>query len=830
MKIIHIADIHWRGLSRHEEYILAFKDFFKKTKNLCPDIIYVGGDIVHNKTQGISPELIQYLSWWFNSLASICEVHVILGNHDGLILNKDRQDAITPIIKAINNPNIKLFKNSGIYPTGFDGINWCIFSCFDEEGWKNVHPVKGDINIALYHGAARGALTDTDWQLDGEISSGMFKGYDYALLGDIHKCQFLNDKKTIAYSGSTIQQNYGEGIKKGFLFWDIRGKNDFDVSFHEIKNVHQFHTIEWQGIQATIDTCLQHPRQSRFRIRADNFISQSDSRKLRKILKKTHNAKEVVYKIDSHFCSNDNVVDDNNTSLNLRNVDIHKTLLRNYYASQNLESKEWEKLESFIECYLDKISNVERESRNSKWTIEKIKFDNAFSYGDNNVINFNSLPGITGIFGKNAKGKSSIVGTIVYALFNTSDRGSIKNIHIINTRRNYCKAAIDIKLDGIPHRIVRQTRKKQTRKNIWAPTTLKFYKLNMSGEIIEDLTDEQRRETEKIIRSKIGNAEEFLMTSLASQGQMNMFIREKAAARKTILSNFLDLNIFDKLNEYAKRDSNTIRGKANSLSGENWQKKIDTCQTKIDDYVKQKVNIGFELEDEKKKLEVLNIELHKKDKPDFISKEELDNISEQVIKAQNEIDSLDSNIRAEKEKILESEEKIYKISSFLESTDVNELRNKRKAKIEIEKNLAEFKGILKLEMKELQNIQKSVRKLAEVPCGDMFPSCMFIKDSHKNKKRIDRQTKKVTYLSVKIDDISSNFKEYQHTNYEDLIEKYNKLLNRKAELISSISEEKVKIERYEQHQKQNVRLSKELSDDYCVLKEKINSEKRLCKK
>ena len=108
MRIIHIADVHWRGLSRHEEYILAFKDFFKKAKALKPDIIYVGGDIVHSKTQGISPELIQCLSWWFNEMAKIAPTHVILGNHDGLILNKDRQDTISPILKALNNPRIHL--------------------------------------------------------------------------------------------------------------------------------------------------------------------------------------------------------------------------------------------------------------------------------------------------------------------------------------------------------------------------------------------------------------------------------------------------------------------------------------------------------------------------------------------------------------------------------------------------------------------------------------------------------------------------------------------------------------------------------------------------
>ena len=62
MRIIHIADIHFRGLSRHDEYVLSFKRFFEQAAALSPDVIYVGGDIVHSKTQGISPELIDVLS------------------------------------------------------------------------------------------------------------------------------------------------------------------------------------------------------------------------------------------------------------------------------------------------------------------------------------------------------------------------------------------------------------------------------------------------------------------------------------------------------------------------------------------------------------------------------------------------------------------------------------------------------------------------------------------------------------------------------------------------------------------------------------------------
>ena len=106
IKIAHIADVHWRGLSRHEEYRETFELFFKQCRKLKPDYIYIGGDIVHSKTQNISPELISNLSWWFTEMAKIAKVVVILGNHDGLMLNTDRMDTVSPIIEALNNKNI----------------------------------------------------------------------------------------------------------------------------------------------------------------------------------------------------------------------------------------------------------------------------------------------------------------------------------------------------------------------------------------------------------------------------------------------------------------------------------------------------------------------------------------------------------------------------------------------------------------------------------------------------------------------------------------------------------------------------------------------------
>jgi DNA repair exonuclease SbcCD nuclease subunit len=191
MKIAHIADVHFRSLTRHEEYKIVFEKFIKDVKERHVEHIFVAGDIFHTKTMGISPEFIDLLTWWLNSMALVCKVHLMLGNHDGNLANLTRQDAISPVVKALNSNNIFLYKNSGVYKFA-DGFNWCVFSLFDKENWDTVKPVHGDINIACFHGAVTGSKTDTGYEVsDGDVNIEFFKDYDFVFLGDIHRRQYL---------------------------------------------------------------------------------------------------------------------------------------------------------------------------------------------------------------------------------------------------------------------------------------------------------------------------------------------------------------------------------------------------------------------------------------------------------------------------------------------------------------------------------------------------------------------------------------------------------------------------------------------------------------
>ena len=819
MKVVHIADIHWRGLSRHDEYKESFSCFFDKISSMNPDIIYVGGDIVHSKTQGISPELIDSLCWWFTEMSNIAPTHVILGNHDGLVLNKSRQDAITPIIDALDNPNIYLYKDSGVYPTGHDGFEWCVFSCFDEENWKNVKPSKDNISLALFHGAAWGSTTDIDWSIEGDITVDFFDGYDFALLGDIHKQQFLNDKKTIAYCGSTIQQNYGEDTGKGFLFWDIRSKDDFDVEFFEIPHFKPFVTIEWKGsVKETVRESLKYPNDSRFRIKSNTVITQLECKQLQVELKKLKDASEVVFKSESSFdVSKIKTADGLISKENLRDVSTHKKLIREYYRDSNIAEDTFKNLEKLSEKYMSQITDERDILRNCNWQINSLKFDNLFAYGCDNFINFENLPGITGIFGKNTRGKSSIIGSLMYGLFNTTDRGSIKNEYIINSRKQNCSATVELAINADLFNVSRSTVKHHTRKGeTYASTSLQVHKIDKKGKIKEDLTEEQRRETEKILKRLIGTSEDFLMTSLASQGEMNTFIKEGATERKRILTKFLDLGVFEKMYDMAKSGSSDLRSKARAYPEIDWDEEIDNIEYSIMESKKKISNVEREIKEKRDIQKNLNIDLAVSDNPDVITLSEIKSQQKIVASIESEISKLEEKNSNLSMQIEEIQEKKLKIDLVKSDFSIETLREKLSIQKNLESTLVEIKHICEKNERELARQKKSIKKLEKVPCGDKFASCMFIKDSHKDKSTIQNQEEIVKDTKSLIKGTEKSLRDIMSERIEEKIDMYAELLNRQSELsvkISSLSVEANNIKNeISQHRTRHIAESAKLKD------------------
>jgi len=225
-KIYHVSDIHIRNFKRHDEYKRVFEslaEYIRSTKTE-ESIICVTGDIVHSKTD-ITPELVQETQNFLKLMSSLLPTIVIPGNHDANLNNNHRMDSLTPIINAMGDKNITYIKDTGVFKmANIDFIHWSVFD--DAKKYIKASKVKSDFKICMYHGPVNNSLTETNFSLSGNsINIADFDGYDLVLLGDIHKTQFLNEAKTIAYPGSLIQQNHGEALDRGIMVWDLKSNS-----------------------------------------------------------------------------------------------------------------------------------------------------------------------------------------------------------------------------------------------------------------------------------------------------------------------------------------------------------------------------------------------------------------------------------------------------------------------------------------------------------------------------------------------------------------------------------------------------------------------------
>lgn len=823
-KCVHISDIHFRGLSRHQEYRESFEDFFKQVAELKPDAIFVGGDIVHSKTQGISPELIDILTWWFKSMAELATTHVILGNHDGLISNKHRQDAITPIINAINDPRIKLYKNSGNYPI-IPGYTWNVFSCFDEEKWPEVKPDPDSINIAVFHGGVYGSKTDINWDIEGEVEASFFKDFDFAFLGDIHKKQYLDSEKRIAYPGSTIQQNYGEDPGKGFLFWEIDSKDKFTSTFYEIAHSYPFITIDWKGtVKKTIDAIPDVPNKSRFRVRSDFQIPQAEIKQLHAELKETKKASEIVFKFDEMQAAQIETEKAGSSSFNFRDPHYMLDLCKQFYQNQKITDKEWEEMLTLLKKYCLEISKNDS-PRNIKWNIKNIEFENTFSYGKSNKINFENLNGIIGLFGRNRSGKSSIPGTLMYGLFNSTDRGAIKNLHIINTRKGHCKTSINFGVNGVNYRAERQSVKHQTRAGkVSASTHLNFFQLDSDGNELKDMSGEQRRDTDKALKDKIGTREDFLLTSFASQGEMNAFIKHRATQRKSILANFLDLDIFEKILFMAKEDSSGIKALLDRSPDREWNAIILETGLKLKSAQEERDQVEKKLSSIRKRVQSLKVEIATQGDGEIITLEDVKQHEIKLNECKNRLDDTSKSKVDFHGQVESMNAKLEKISKIKNQFPIEELRDKLSAQNDLEKSLLQLEHSLQRENEALKNQNKSVKLLKDVPCGDSFPTCKFIKNSHKNKAKLEDQQSLISTLRDQVRASKKSLSILKDEKLNEKIDKYQKILSQEGEYRVASSSLHVKLNDTTREHTQLSESIGGLRDELMVLKSKVVDE------
>ena len=162
--------------------------------------------------------------------------------------------------------------------------------------------------------------------------------------------------------------------------------------------------------------------------------------------------------------------------LNKNIIDVYNEFIKNNNLEENKSMK-------------DKILEIldEEEIQEKKIKkiikIKEIEFENLFTYGNKNKINFEKLEGLNIIIGGNGLGKSSIVDIILFTLYNKFSRG--EGQEALNIRHDHGKSILKIELNNIEYIIKRNINNNNS-----------YVKLLENG---KDITEDSKLRTDKTI-------------------------------------------------------------------------------------------------------------------------------------------------------------------------------------------------------------------------------------------------------------------------------------------------------------------------------------------
>lgn len=719
MKIAQISDVHIRLKERHQEYIEVFDRLYFELIKQKPDRILLTGDIVHSKIT-LSPELVSLTVDFFTNLQNIAPVDMIVGNHDMNMSNTERMDALSPLVEASQGKHgINYMLDTGMYE--FGDITYGVYSLLDggDIQLRKKDKKDGMTYIALYHGVVSGVKLDNDYVFsDSSTSLATFNNFDFVMLGDIHRRQFLNTNKTAAYPGSLIQQNFGEDLEHGYLLWDIRNANDFDVDFIKVHNDYAYATI---NADDGILPDLELPSKTRIRViwsMAARDISRAEASRLNSLIREKYNplSVQLTFKPIGHSGIGDVEIDE---SSNLSDPSTQEDLLCQWFMTDDSDL-DVDKLMAIDKQVSDVVTSSEFEDfSNAKWHIKTVTMDNFMSYAGPEVIDFDAMRGVIGLFGDNTAGKSVIIDAVLYALFNKTTR-EVKNEDLVNkyTGNDVCRVKIHIVIKGVDYEIDRWTTRqfqKRTGRFMNARTDVTINRRYNDTDEWENLTETTRNDSEKIIRNAIGSFEDFMITTLSTQGGNTEFLKLKRSPRADVMLRFLGLDVFTRKYDYAKDLLRQVDQERKSFnqSGEvellDTKKQELTKQNRSEKTFKKKVSssveeVGRIRKDIARHNKMINTTIKIDKDSDTLDLEKVE-LEKEIVKLNKSLDSNTSGAKVLTDKMASLESNYSLDGDKLE--DLNKSRfsadaDKKKI-VDCERKIESHKRVLKIYKGDLKN-------------------------------------------------------------------------------------------------------------------------------
>ena len=823
--IYHLGDIHIPGNpERGEEYESVLERTVKMIKKEeKKKMIVIAGDLFHDKTKPYQ-EANVLARKFIKKLGDICEVVIIQGNHDVNIDNESRTDSIESTLCELETKNkIHYLTENKIYE--INGINFGLTKMTNETVTPIIKKNGARLYIGLYHGTLYKSKTDENYEFNdvNRIKASDFKGYDIVMLGDVHKYQYMNKEKTIAYSGSLIQQHFGETIKNhGMLLWDLKTKESRLI---EIPNDNIFKTHMITDINDTNIPDIEG-KKCRLRLRYKK-IERNELKKYEKSIKEKYNIIVLIKEeIIDETEKRENIQEEN--ILNKKFMDVYMDFIKikNMKEDVNVTKK-----------LLELVDGYEKETKKEKKEIKlhNIEFENLLTYGGNNKVNFEKMSGINILNGTNGLGKSSLIDIILFTIYNECSKGIGKDV--LNIRYNKGYSILRLELNGKKYTIHRSIRgidkvsvklfegylskeeiiseiKKEQKennndiddengkKNKSLKKAIKFEKQEYNDKNGKNMSNSGKKEIDIQIRELFGTYADMIMTSIILQVGEN-FIDIKESEKKKLLMKILGLNLFELIKKYCdteqkKYSSVKLLAKEKELTHLDYDKILLDLITKKGEIQKLLTDVNEEhmfVLKEKHILEHNTSGLNENmEKLNIEEKKIVENINDKnkIIK---KLESLlcDKLNEVEKEKLLteieQEQQKILEITQNIKNSTNNNMIMIQKEIEETTKKIEEIKSIIEDIENDINDNDEKIEKIYEQNNIEKKDLVKTVKEHEKTQKIIDKKISEKVMLEKTLNIQIENNKYLLEHKFEDDCEccKMNKLIHDKIGYLEKIS-------------------------------------------
>ena len=248
---------------------------------------------------------------------------------------------------------------------------------------------------------------------------------------------------------------------------------------------------------------------------------------------------------------------------NIMDSTYQRSLFKEWIDREKIEV-EWERIVKLD----DKVNEEYRlkkdtDYRYRRWFIKKVEIDNLLSFGDDNVVSYPDINGVTVVTSdpQNTGGKTTFsVDTLKFLFFGNTTK-SEKNEEIFNTFRDSNKVRVKglIEIDGDDFIIERTIIRKPKKAGGFTVSSSVEYKKILPDGTEEDLKGEQTQDTTKKISEAIGTESDFMTTIIATGDNLTDLIDSKPTERGKTLTKFIGLEILDDKEEIVKKMSSEFK-------------------------------------------------------------------------------------------------------------------------------------------------------------------------------------------------------------------------------------------------------------------------------